>query len=120
MGHLRGRSGSRRRWSVSEKRRIVAEALSPQSRAVDVARRYSLNLTQLYTWCRRYKSDLPANVGGGAIVPIDICEEAPDISRSGSMGVMVISMPSGLRVELDLSTDEVVLRRLFSALRSAG
>lgn len=114
MGHLRGR-GERRRWSATEKRRIIAEALAPGGCAAEVARRYALNLNQLYTWCRPFRRKLPADVGS-AVVPIDIRETSGDAAP----GLMSISMPSGIRIELEASADEAVLRRVISVLRSVG
>ena len=108
------RFGGRRRWTLSEKRRIVAEALSPEARVSDVARKYALNLNQLYAWCRSHRMSRPADAG--AIVPIEIRDEAP----AASAELMTILTPSGLRVEAPLSTDEAALRRLFAALRACG
>jgi transposase-like protein len=107
-------SGSRRRWTVSEKRRIAAEALAPDVRVADVARKYALNLRQLYTWCGAYRELWPANAG--AIVPIEVRDEVPPTSAE----LVTILTPSGLRVEAPLSADEAALRRLFAALRAYG
>lgn len=40
--------GRRRRWSVEEKARIVAESLDPATTASAVARRYRLHASQLF------------------------------------------------------------------------
>lgn len=93
-------SEGRRRWTVAEKRRIVAEALAPDVRVADVARKYALNLRQLYTWCGAYRNSRPANAG--AIVPIEVRDEVVTASAE----LMTILTPSGLRVEAPLSTDE--------------
>jgi transposase-like protein len=107
-------SGGRRRWTVSEKRLIVAEALAPDVRIADVARKYALNLRQLYTWCGAYRDFRPANAG--AIVPIEVREEV----LATSAELVTILTPSGLRVEAPLSADEASLCRLFAALRACG
>ncbi len=107
-------SGGRRRWTVSEKRLIVAEALAPDVRIADVARKYALNLRQLYTWCGAYRDYRPANAG--AIVPIEVREEV----LATSAELVRILTPSGLRVEVPLSADEAGLCRLFAALRACG
>ena len=108
----------RRLWSASEKRRIVAEALAPGVRVVDVARKYTLNLNQLYSWCRAYRRSLPT-IAGGAIVPIEICDEEPD-RKSPDSGAIEIVTPGGLRIAVPMSADESVLHRLFSALRRSA
>jgi len=111
---MAGRGGGRRRWALSEKRRIVAEALAPEVRVADVARKYALNLNQLYAWCRTYRGSWPANAG--AIVPIEVRDDVVTASAE----LVRIETGSGLRVEVPLSSDEAALRRLFAALRACG
>src|SRR3954471_4798834 len=53
--------GRRRRWSLEEKARIVAESLDPATTSSAVARRYGLHASQLFVWRQR----LAAPVGGG-------------------------------------------------------
>jgi len=108
----------RRHWSALEKRRIVAEALAPGARVADVARKYTLNLNQLYAWCRSYRRSLPT-IAGGAIVPIEICDENPD-RKSADGDAIEIATPGGLRIAVPMSADETVLHRLFSALRRSA
>lgn len=110
MDDLKDRDGKRRTWSKSEKRRIIAEALAPDDAYIDVARQHTLNLNLLYTWCRPFRSKLTANAGGTAIVPIEIREPTLSVPPSTSGHLMSIIMPSGIRVELDSSIDEVILK----------
>src|SRR3954462_11915439 len=42
--------GRRRRWSLEDKARIVAESLDPATTSSAVARRYGLHASQLFTW----------------------------------------------------------------------
>ena len=59
-GHRSGRSGpieiitrnARRRWSLEQKREIVAESLGPELTPTEVARRHEISSGQLYTWRR--------------------------------------------------------------------
>ena len=119
MDDLKDRDGKRRTWSKSEKRRIIAEALAPGARSIDVARKHTLNLNLLYTWCRPFRKKLAAHAGGTAIVPIEIREPAHSALATVT-GQISIIMPSGIRVELDSSADEVILKRVFSVLQGAG
>lgn len=48
-------TGPRRRWSPEEKARIIAESYSGMGTVCDVARRYGLAPTQLFTWRRDAK-----------------------------------------------------------------
>src|SRR5215467_10597005 len=45
-------TGSRRRWTLEEKRRIVAESDSGKRQVSATARRYGLSTGQLFTWRR--------------------------------------------------------------------
>lgn len=51
---LRG-SERRRRWTVQEKARIVAESLAPNAVASAVARRHGIHPNQLYGWRRELR-----------------------------------------------------------------
>ena len=48
-------SGPRRRWSPEEKARIIDESYAGMGTVCDVARRYGLAPTQLFTWRRDAK-----------------------------------------------------------------
>jgi transposase len=53
-------AGPRRRWSVEDKARIVAESYSGVGTVCDVARRHGLAPTQLFTWRRAARMKTPA------------------------------------------------------------
>ena len=46
----------RRRWSLEQKREIVAESLGPGLTPTEVARKYAISSGQLYTWRRELLS----------------------------------------------------------------
>ena len=48
--------GGRRRWTVDEKARIVAETLDPGAVVPVVARRYGLTPQQLFAWRREARN----------------------------------------------------------------
>jgi transposase len=48
----------RRRWSVDQKARIVAETLVPGTRVSEVARRWQLSSQQVFGWRRAARRDL--------------------------------------------------------------
>src|SRR5450631_953915 len=52
--------GRRRRWSVDQKARIVAETLEPGARIAEVARRWQLCSHQVFGWRRAARRELPA------------------------------------------------------------
>ena len=45
-------AGGRRRWSVAEKERIIAEAIAPGAVVSEVARRHGMSPQHLFTWLR--------------------------------------------------------------------
>jgi transposase len=45
-------AGSRRRWSVDDKARIIAETLEPDAVISEVAHRHGLRPQQVFTWRR--------------------------------------------------------------------
>ena len=49
----------RRRWSLEQKREIVAESLGPGLTPTEVARKYAISSGQLYTWRRELFSVQP-------------------------------------------------------------
>ncbi|MEQ9643468.1 MAG: transposase [Alphaproteobacteria bacterium] len=52
-----GRHRRRRRWSVKEKRRIVAETMEPGASVSIVARRHDVNANQVFSWRRWFGAE---------------------------------------------------------------
>jgi transposase len=99
--------GARRRWTLAEKRRIVAESYGGPGEVSATARRHGLSGGQLFTWRRLAREgrlgDEPA-----AMVPVEISapsaiprtagergsDEAVALARaSKGAGLIAISMP---------------------------
>src|SRR5204863_7045290 len=71
--------GRRRRWSLEDKARIVAESLDPATTSSAVARRHGLHASHLFVW--RQQLATPAARGASAFVPVELAEggaAAPD------------------------------------------
>lgn len=49
----------RRRWSVEQRQRIVAEALAPHASVAEVARRHGLNANLIFKWLKCAKDGWP-------------------------------------------------------------
>src|SRR3954465_4892282 len=64
--------GRRRRWSLEEKARIVAESLDPTTTSSAVARRYGLHASQLFVWRRELQGGawVAETIGGPTFVPV--------------------------------------------------
>jgi transposase-like protein len=59
--------GAQRRWSMAEKRAIVAESLEPGAVRVEICRRHDISSGQLSTWRQQCRADARDNAG--ALVP---------------------------------------------------
>ena len=109
----------RRSWSVSFKRRVVAEASLPGSSVAAVARRHDLNTNLVFNWRRRY---------GGAEdflpVLIDESSELPSPEDSGQPGAasdehepeIDVTLLTGHRVKLRGRLDPDFVVRLLRGL----
>ena len=109
--------GRRRRWSLEDKARIVAESLDPATTASAVARRYGLHVGQLFTWrqqLQRSAGSSVAAIGGPAFVPVLLAEDgAPPVEAAGRMEIAL--GPAVVRVGADV--DATALRRVLEVVR---
>lgn len=105
----------RRRWSLSEKERLVAEALEPGAVASAVARRAGIHSSQLYRWrqllCRPI--DRPTEFTAVAVVP------APEAMPSAATSLIEIELPSGARVRIGRDADPRTVSAAVLALAGA-
>src|ERR1700759_3199075 len=66
----------RRRRSEEERRRIVAESFEPGASVSVVARRHDVNTNLLFTWRRRYGTEVQGAGGSAMFVPTVIANDA--------------------------------------------
>lgn len=101
----------RRRWNLSEKRRIVAESLAPGAVASVVARRHRIHPNQLCDWKRALRRLAAKAVPD--FVPISVAttpSEAPS-PRSGAMPYGQIEIIMGMAtVRVPSLVDELTRR----------
>lgn len=116
----------RRRWSVEEKLRILAQSVAPGSSASLACRLHGISSGQLYTWRRQFRTgeltgfapvlvappvdELPA-----APAPIDPVRSGDDGDRPAS-GLIEVELLSGVKLRLTGAVDLVLLRQVLSAL----
>jgi transposase len=108
--------GRRRRWSLEEKARIVAESLDPATSSSAVARRYGLHASQLFVWRRQLQRSAPsvAAVSGPGFVPVLLTEDSA--APAGTVGRMEIALgPAVVRVGADV--EAAALRRVLEVVR---
>jgi transposase-like protein len=120
----------RRRWSLAEKLRIVAEAEQPGFGIAEIARRHEISRGLLWNWRSQVRRGVlrpeappvflpvqtigePAN-GNGArhVEPLSArgMEQAPD-------GKIEITLPDGTSIKVGHDVGLVTLRRVMTVLR---
>ena len=116
----------RRRWSVEEKLRILAQSLAPGSSVMLVCRMHGISSGQLYTWRRQFRTgeltgfapvmvappvgELPAASAPAGPAPIPADADPP------ADGMIEVELPSGVKLRITGVVDEAALRRVLSAL----
>ena len=65
--------GRRRRWSLEDKARIVAECLDPAATSSAVTRRYGLHASQLFVWRQQLASPVVQDIPG--FVPVVVAKD---------------------------------------------
>ena len=117
----------RRRWSVEEKLRILAQSVAPGSSASLTCRLHGISSGQLYTWRRQFRTgeltgfspvlvappvdELPA----ATAPPIDPVPPVVDGNRSAG-GAIEVELPSGVKLRITGAVGEALLRQVLSAL----
>ena len=99
----------RRRWSLEQKRAIVAESHRTDTTPSAVARRHGLNTGQLYTWRRQFKAVPLPN-----FARVELAEAELPVAP---LGLIEITLPDGARIRVDTKVDERALRRVIKVLR---
>jgi transposase len=110
-------AGRRRRWTLEEKARLVAESLDPATTASAVARRYGLHASQLLLWRQQLQRSAPpaATIGAPGFVPVLLAEDST--APAEAVGRMEIALgPALVRVGADV--DATALRRVLEVVQS--
>jgi len=109
----------RRRWSRSEKERIVAAALEPGAVASEVAREAGIHASQLFRWRQQLCEQTPAPA---AFHPVAIAPEPavaavalpePSLERAGTVE---IEFATGGRMRISGSVDAATVSALIRML----
>jgi len=114
----------RRRWSVDEKARIVAETLEPGARVSEVARRWHLHPQQVFGWRRAARHERSLESDGAAssgFVPI--VAEAPlteTAARAASAAPIIEVKLAGAVVRISGVEDGRQLTTVLRAVRASA
>lgn len=120
-------TGARRRWTLEEKQRIVAESYSGPRLVSVTARRNGLSTSQLFTWRRLARDGRLVEDVAPAFVPVEITSTAASASTCAPqpssppalrtrIGIIEIEL-GGCRVRVDRDVDTEALQRVLELLR---
>jgi transposase len=112
----------RRRWTVEEKLRIVAESNEPGARIGDVAARYDLYPGLLFTWRRQMQDGRLTKHRAPLFLPVETASAPallgqPPRNDPATSRRIEIELADGSRVRLDEGVSLPALRRVLAALR---
>lgn len=114
----------RRRWSIDQKLKIVAETEERGASVRAVAARHDVYPSLLHTWRRQARRGqlvaepalrlLPVRVAG---VPPAMADATSPASPTATPGTIEISLPDGSQVRVGNDVTLTALRRVISVLR---
>ena len=120
----------RRRWSLGEKLRIVAETEQPGFGIAEIARRYDISRGLLWNWRSQVRRGVLRPETPPVFLPVQTIREPangdgaehvePSPARSmeqAADGKIEITLPDGTSIKVGHDVGLVTLRRVVSALR---
>ena len=119
----------RRRWSVADKLRILAECDAPGVQVAEVAARHGVYRSLVFQWRRQARDGLLVAERTPEFVPVRVAagrhgetlpepEPVPPTPPSPRVTAAIeIELPDGIRVRVGEEVGLVALRRVLAALR---
>ncbi len=105
----------RRRWSRTDKERIVAAALAPGAVASAVAREAGIHSSQLFRWRKDLCRPSPAPAFAAVAVAPEPLVASASI-RPASPGLIEVELSSGARVRICGQADPAAISAVLGAL----
>src|SRR5260370_30535904 len=102
----------RRRWTASEKARIVAESLAPGAVVTAVAQRHDVHPNLVHHWRRQAKR---AAGDGRGLKLLPVAVTGPVVTASKAAGSIESELSGGGRVRVDARADEAALGLVLPA-----
>ena len=118
-------TGSRRRRSAVERRRVVEETLVAGASVARVALKHGVNANQVFQWRRLYrdgKLGVPPE-GAMKLLSVSVADDEellrpePTEVASSSSGAIHIELPGEIRISLEGGVDPAVVRTVLMSLR---
>lgn len=117
-------TGARRRWTLEEKRRIVAESATAPRQVSATARRHGLSPSHLFAWRRLAREGCLGTADQSvrfaqAVVACDpalISQPSIPEGLPAAAGRMEIVLGDGIRVIVGMGVDAGALARMISAI----
>ena len=116
----------RRRWSVEEKLRILAQSVAPGSSVMLVCRMHAISSGQLYTSRQQFRTGeltgfAPVTLAqpvGQLAAPSPPADPVPTLPQADrpTGGMIEVELSSGVKLRITGAVDETALRRVLSAL----
>jgi transposase len=113
----------RRRWSIADKLRIVAETREPGARISGVAARHGLCESLIYTWRRQAREGVLVAPEMPVFMPVTMSEVPPLATTTAQSdvspppGLIEIELGDGRQVRVGSDVNLAALRRVLAALR---
>jgi transposase len=119
MDIIRGKA--RRRWSVEEKREIVAETFMPGSSVNGVAKRYDVSPSVLFLWRKQFRTELgqPAANRPLSFAAVTLTEPASagaPASLPSTEARMSVEFGNGARMVVSGAVDPALVTAVTKAL----
>lgn len=119
-----GTRDRRRRWSIDEKLRIVAESAEPGASVRAVAARHDVYPSLLHGWRRQVRRGQLAGRPALQLLPVRLTEASAALPKVADTspptvppGAIEITLPNGCQVRVGNDVSLTTLRRVISALR---
>jgi transposase len=116
----------RRRWTSSEKQRIVEESLAPETTVVEVARRHDIHPNLLHLWRRQARrgtatpAGRPDDAPDGKLQFASVAIAADERVSTMPPGLIEIEFASGARLRISGPVDAATLSAVIAAAARDG
>jgi transposase len=114
----------RRRWTLVEKERIVAESLRREASVTEVARRHDIHPNLLHLWRRQARTGAlggsrgvgKASDGGIDFAAVTVAAEERALAVSPGAGVIEIEFAGGARLRISGAVDAASVSAAIAAV----